>query len=78
MTYRAERLPIIFIPEQSLVSSMGNIFVKTDPAEKSSRKKRKSPRELTRDVALIMALDRAIRHGGGGGSVYDGRGILVL
>jgi hypothetical protein len=29
-------------------------------------------------VATIMALDRALRNDGGGGSVYDGRGLLVI
>jgi len=29
-------------------------------------------------VALIMGLDRAIRHGGEEGSVYEERGVLML
>jgi hypothetical protein len=29
-------------------------------------------------VATIMALDRAIRNEGSGGSVYDDRGILII
>ena len=29
-------------------------------------------------VATIMALERAIRNQGGGGSVYDERGLVIL
>ena len=35
-------------------------------------------RRRGRAIATIMALDRAIRHAGDGGSVYDERGLLFL
>ncbi|WP_297749034.1 hypothetical protein [uncultured Tessaracoccus sp.] len=41
--------------------------------------KAKSTEKIDGVVATIMALDRAIRGGGQtNGSVYDGRGLLVL
>lgn len=57
---------------------MDNIYVKTDPAGNIKPDKEKSTERIDGAVALIMALDRAIRNGGYTGSVYDGRGILVL
>lgn len=41
--------------------------------------KEKSTEKINGAVAMIMALDRAIRCGGGGGaSVYDDRGLLII
>jgi len=57
---------------------MDNIYVKTDPAGNIKPDKEKSTERIDGAVALIMALDRAIRNGGYTGSVYDERGILVL
>ncbi|MEG2198099.1 MAG: terminase TerL endonuclease subunit [Cellulosilyticaceae bacterium] len=57
---------------------MDNIFVKTDPAGNIKPDKEKSTEKIDGAVATIMALDRAIRHQGDSGSVYDQRGILVL
>ncbi|CUH96393.1 hypothetical protein P22_2483 [Propionispora sp. 2/2-37] len=57
---------------------MDNIYVKTDPAGNIKPDKEKSTERIDGAVALIMALDRAIRNGGYSGSVYDERGILVL
>jgi phage terminase large subunit-like protein len=57
---------------------MDNIYVKTDPAGNIKPDKEKSTEKIDGAVALIMALDRAIRNGGNSGSVYDERGILVL
>jgi len=57
---------------------MDNIFIRTDPAGNIKPDKEKSTERIDGAVALIMALDRAIRHGGNHGSVYDDRGILVL
>ena len=34
--------------------------------------------EVDGAVALVMGLDRAMKNGSGGGSVYDGRGLLIL
>ena len=57
---------------------MDNIYVKTDPAGNIKPDKEKSTERIDGAVALIMALDRAIRNNGTGGSVYDERGILIL
>ena len=59
---------------------MDNIYVRTDPAGNIKPDKEKSTEKIDGAVAAIMALDRAIRGGGGSGSesVYDGRGLLVL
>ncbi|KLU76026.1 terminase large subunit [Clostridium botulinum] len=57
---------------------MDNIFIKQDPAGNIKPDKEKSTEKIDGAVALIMALDRSIRNGGGSGSVYDERGILVL
>jgi phage terminase large subunit-like protein len=57
---------------------MDNIFIKTDPAGNIKPDKEKSTEKIDGAVALIMALDRSIRHQGNIGSVYDERGILVL
>lgn len=57
-----------------------NIFVRTDPAGNIKPDKEKSTERIDGAVALIMALDRAIRNQGSGadGSVYDERGLLFL
>lgn len=57
---------------------MDNIFIKTDPAGNIKPDKEKSTEKIDGAVALIMALDRSIRHKGDDGSVYDNRGILIL
>ena len=57
---------------------MDNIFVRTDPAGNIKPDKEKSTERIDGAVALVMALDRAIRNGNNGGSVYDNRGILIL
>jgi phage terminase large subunit-like protein len=58
---------------------MDNIFVRTDPAGNLKPDKEKSTEKIDGAVATIMALDRAIRCGGGSSSsVYDERGLLVL
>ncbi len=59
--------------------NMDNIFIKTDPAGNIKPDKEKSTEKIDGAVALIMALDRALRNlGGGGESVYEGRGILIV
>jgi phage terminase large subunit-like protein len=57
---------------------MDNIFIRTDPAGNIKPDKEKSTERIDGAVATIMALDRAIRKGGSGNSVYDGRGLLIL
>ncbi len=55
-----------------------NIFIRTDPAGNIKPDKEKSTERIDGAVALIMALDRAMRNGGGGGSVYDSRGLIII
>jgi len=55
-----------------------NIVVRTDPAGNIKVDKEKSSEKIDGVVAMIMALDRAIRNQGNSGSVYDERGILML
>lgn len=58
---------------------MDDIFVRTDPAGNIKPDKEKSTERIDGAVATIMALDRAIRNGGGPvGSVYDERGLLLI
>lgn len=57
---------------------MDNIYVKTEPAGNIKPDKEKSTEKIDGAVALIMALDRAIRNQGSCGSVYDDRGILII
>ena len=58
---------------------MDNIFIRTDPAGNIKPDKEKSTEKIDGAVAMIMALDRAIRGGTeNGASVYDDRGILFI
>ncbi|KRN54100.1 phage terminase family protein large subunit [Atopobium minutum] len=58
---------------------MDNIFIRTDPAGNIKIDKAKSTEKVDGAVALVMALDRAIRMGcDTSESVYDSRGILFL
>ncbi len=56
---------------------MDNIYVKTYPAGNIKPDKEKSTDRIDGAVALVMALDRAIRNENMV-SVYDGRGILFV
>lgn len=56
----------------------GNVVVDTDPAGNIKVTKAKSKEKIDGIVAAIMALDRAVRHEGENGSVYDTRGLLVF
>ena len=59
--------------------NMDNIFIRTDPAGNIKADKAKSTEKIDGAIALIMALDRAIRCGNDNGeSVYDSRGVLVF
>jgi phage terminase large subunit-like protein len=55
-----------------------NVTVRTDPAGNIKPDKAKSTEKIDGIVALIMALDRAIRNEGEDSSPYDTRGIIVL
>ncbi len=56
-----------------------NIFIRTDPAGNIKADKEKSTEKIDGVIALIIALDRAVRCGNDvSESVYDERGILIL
>lgn len=58
---------------------MDNIFIRTDPVGNIKPDKEKSTERIDGAVAMIMALDRALRNGGQrANSVYDERGLLIL
>ena len=58
---------------------MDNIFIRTDPAGNIKPDKEKSTEKIDGVIAIIMALDRAIRCGNDtSASVYDDRGILFI
>lgn len=54
-----------------------NIYIKTDPAGNIKPDKEKSTEKIDGAIALIMALDRAIRHQSQE-SVYNERGIIII
>ena len=59
--------------------NMDNIFIRTDPAGNIKADKAKSTEKIDGAIALIMALDRAIRCGNVNvESVYESRGLLVF
>jgi len=57
--------------------NMDNVFVRTDPAGNIKIDKEKSTEKVDGAVALVMALDRALKSQGAD-SVYDSRGFLTL
>jgi hypothetical protein len=57
---------------------MDNIFVRTNPDGSIKADKQKRTERIDGAIPTNMTLDRAIRHGGRSGSVYDDRGILIL
>ena len=57
---------------------MDNVFVRQDPAGNIKPDKEKSTEKIDAVVALIMALDRAIRNEGSRENVYNNRGLLVF
>ena len=57
---------------------MDNVIIKTDPAGNIKMDKEKSQEKIDGSVAMVMALDRAIRNGNGGESIYDQRGLLFI
>ena len=58
--------------------NMDNAYVRTDPAGNLKLDKEKSTEKVDGAVALVMALDRAMKNLNGGDSVYNHRGLLVL
>ena len=57
--------------------NMDNAYVRTDPAGNLKLDKEKSTEKVDGAVALVMALDRAMKNQGGD-SVYNHRGLLIL
>jgi phage terminase large subunit-like protein len=57
---------------------MSNVVMRTDPAGNLKPDKEKSREKIDGVVAAIMALDRALRVGDGGKSVYETRGVLTF
>ena len=58
---------------------MDNVFIRKAPAGNIKPDKEKSTEKIDGAVAMIMALDRAIRNGRAlAESVYDMRGILLI
>ena len=55
-----------------------NVVMRNDPAGNIKPDKEKSTEKVDGAVALVMALDRAIKSQGGGGSVYDDRELLFV
>jgi phage terminase large subunit-like protein len=55
-----------------------NMVVRQDPAGNLKPDKGKSTERIDGIVALVMALDRAIRHEGDGRSVYESKELFVL
>ena len=58
--------------------NMDNAFVRTDPAGNLKIDKQKSTEKVDGAVALVMALDRAMKNQNSGGSVYDEREMIFL
>ncbi len=56
--------------------NMDNAFVRTDPAGNLKIDKEKSTEKVDGAVALVMALDRAMKNQGE--SVYNSRGLLLI
>lgn len=56
---------------------VANAMIEQDPAGNIKPSKRKSTERIDLLVALVMALDRASRSGGGA-SIYETRGVLAL
>lgn len=57
---------------------MNNVVVKVDPSENIKIDKGKATERVDCAVALVMALDRAIRNEAAAQSVYENRGLLFI
>jgi phage terminase large subunit-like protein len=59
--------------------NIDNLVVRTDPAGNLKPDKEKATNKIDGAVAMIMGLDRAVKHAGETGpSVYENRGPYVL
>ena len=57
---------------------MDNAYVRPDPDGNNKINNAKSTGKVDDAVALVMALDRAMKNLNGGDSVYNHRGLLIL
>ena len=58
---------------------MDNVYVRSDPAGNIKMDKERSTEKIDGAVAMVMALDRAIRNGNDASeSVYDSRGLISI
>ena len=57
--------------------NMDNAFVRTDPAGNQKLDKERSTEKIDGAIAMIMGLDRAMKHNNTS-SVYDTRGMIVI
>lgn len=58
---------------------MDNVYVRQDPAGNIKMDKERSTEKIDGAVAMVMALDRAIRNGNDTSeSVYDSRGVITI
>jgi phage terminase large subunit-like protein len=57
---------------------MDNVVVKTDPAGNLKIDKSKATEKVDVAVALVMALDRALKNENAADSIYDVRDLLTL
>jgi len=55
-----------------------NLIAVGDPAGNIKPDKSKSKEKIDGMVALIMGLDRGLRNQGEAGSVYEGRGLVMI
>ena len=58
--------------------NMDNAYVRMDPAGNLKIDKQKSTEKVDGVIALVMALDRAMKNQGGGSVYDDDRGLLIL
>ncbi len=58
--------------------NMDNVFIRTDPAGNVKIDKEKSTEKVDGAVALVMALDRAMKNLNAVNSIYDVRDMLTL
>lgn len=57
---------------------MDNVVVRMDPAGNIKMDKQRSTEKIDGSIAMVMALDRAIRNGNAESSVYNTRGLLSI
>ena len=58
--------------------NVDNVKVRQDPAGNLKIDKAKSTEKVDGAVALVMAIDRALKNTNSGSSVYDDRGLLFI